>query len=214
MIDLASDAAPGPPARGLAVASAIAAQGDEARLADFCDAWFAARLDPAVLAEGLFQLYLFCGYPRALNALRVFRQREAEAGLGPARDISDGDDPDRAAARARGEAVCAQVYGARYRALLQRVDALHPVLSKQMVEEGYGRILGRPGMPAVWREIATVGALVPLNVDRQVRAHLRGSLNLGASVDELQLVLSDLRTVCDAAAVDRATGLLQEFDAE
>jgi len=82
------------------------------------------------------------------------------------------------------------------------------------VEEGYGRILGRPGLDPVWREIATVGALVPMEVDRQVRAHLRGSLNLGASVDEMKRVLADLRTVCDGAAVDRATALLQEFDEE
>ncbi|MHC5020485.1 MAG: carboxymuconolactone decarboxylase family protein [Planctomycetota bacterium] len=212
MIDLTTDLAPGPQARGLAVASAIAAQGDEGRLAECCDAWFAAKLDPAVLCEGMFQLYLFCGYPRALNALRVYRQREAATGIGPAAEISGGDDPDRAAARARGEAVCAKVYGVRYRALLQRVDALHPVLSKQMVEEGYGRILGRPGMEPVWREIATVGALVPLQVDRQVRAHLRGALNLGASVEDLKQVLADLRAVCPHADVDRATALLQEFD--
>lgn len=211
MLDPADDAPPGPIARGLAMASAVAAQGDEARLAAVCDAWLGAKLPPAVLCEGMFQLYLFCGYPRALNALRVYREREAAAGFAPAPDL--GDDPSRDAARARGEDVCRRVYGARYAALLQRVDALHPTLARLMVEEGYGRVLGRPGLEPVWREIATVGALVPMDVSRQVRAHLRGALNLGATVDGLRTVLGDVAPLVAPERAAAAWDLLREFEA-
>ena len=207
----ASDATPpGPIARGLAIASALAALGDEARLAAVCDAWLAGKLPPAVLCEGMFQLYLFCGYPRALNALRVYREREVAAGFAPAPDV--GDDPPRDAARARGEEVCRRVYGARYAALLQRVDALHPALGRLMVEEGYGRVLGRPGLEPVWREIATVGALVPLGVPRQVRAHLRGALNLGATVAELRVVLQDIEPLVAPERATEAWALFREFE--
>lgn len=210
MLDASDPAPPGAIARGLAIASALAALGDEARLAALCDAWLAGKLPPAVLCEGLFQLYLFCGYPRGLNALRVYREREAAAGFAPAPDL--GDDPSREAARARGEEVCRRVYGARYAALLQRVDALHPTLARLMVEEGYGRVLGRPGFEPVWREIATVGALVPLGVPRQVRAHLRGALNLGATAAELRVVLRDLERLVDPARAAEAWALLREFE--
>jgi 4-carboxymuconolactone decarboxylase len=211
MLDLQSPTPPGAIARGLAVASALGALGDEARLAAHCDAWFAAGLPPAVLGEGMFQLYLFCGYPRALNALRVFREREAAAGLPPAADL--GDDPSREAAQARGAALCRRVYGARYDALLRHVQTLHPTLARLMVEEGYGRVLGRPGMEPVWREIATVGALVPLGVAPQVRAHLRGALNLGATLAALRTVLHDVEPCAAPAHAATAWALLRELEA-
>ena len=210
MIDLTESTPPGPVARGLALASCFAAQGDEGRLAEICDAWFVAKLLPETLAEGLFQLYLFCGYPRALNALRIYREREAAQGIGRAPDV--GDDPSREEARARGEQLCKRVYGVRFAALLQRVNALHPTLARLMVEEGYGRVLGRPGMEPVCREFATVGALIPMGVTRQLRAHLRGALNLGATVAELRTVLKDVEPVVGPAHGRSAFDLLREFE--
>ena len=68
------------------------------------------------------------------------------------------------------------------------------------------------GIAPMWREIATIGALVPMEVAPQVRAHLRGALNLGATVAELRQVHQDLRTVCAAGAVDASLDLLLEFE--
>ncbi len=209
--DLASDRPPGPLVRGLALAGALAARGRDGALGALCDAWFAAGHPPAALAEGLMQTYLFLGFPRALNALRVFRDRESASGLPPAAD--GGDDPDRDAARSRGEALCGRVYGPRTAALVGHVRALHPTLARQMVEEGYGRILGRPGLDPLVRELAAVGSLVPEGVPRQLRAHLRGALNLGAPAEHVAALLRDLRPAVPAKSHAAALALLSEVTA-
>ncbi|MCI0342318.1 MAG: carboxymuconolactone decarboxylase family protein [Planctomycetales bacterium] len=208
MLDLTSDRPPGALARGLALAGVLAARGRDGDLAALCDAWLGAKLPAAVLAEGLMQTYLFLGFPRALNALRVFRERESAAGLPPSPD--PGDDPDRDSARSRGEALCGRVYGPRTAALVAHVRSLHPALARQMVEEGYGRILGRPGLDPVVRELAAVGSLVPERVPRQLRAHLRGALNLGARPEEVAALLKDLKRAVPARAYAEAQALLAE----
>jgi 4-carboxymuconolactone decarboxylase len=50
-----------------------------------------------------------------------------------------------------------------------------------MIEEGYGKVLGRPGFSLVDRELNIVALLVVLGVPRQLYSHLRGALNAGAA---------------------------------
>ena len=57
---------------------------------------------------------------------------------------------------------------------------LHPEIAEWTLVEGYGKVLGRPGSPGTdKRELAAVGALIALDVGRQLAAHLRGSLHVG-----------------------------------
>src|ERR671919_520692 len=68
----------------------------------------AATADPQLAEEALLQSYLFVGYPVALQALSMWRERTGrEAPRHGIRDNARGW-------RARGEAVCAQVYGGQY----------------------------------------------------------------------------------------------------
>jgi 4-carboxymuconolactone decarboxylase len=46
--------------------------------------------------------------------------------------------------RARGQEVCRAVYGGQYPRLRENVRDLHPDMERWMVEEGYGKVLGRP----------------------------------------------------------------------
>jgi 4-carboxymuconolactone decarboxylase len=54
-----------------------------------------------------------------------------------------------------------------------------------MVEDGYGRVLGRPGLDLAVRELCIVGLLCPQDAPRQLYSHLRGALNTGASVEDV-----------------------------
>jgi alkylhydroperoxidase/carboxymuconolactone decarboxylase family protein YurZ len=59
--------------------------------------------------------------------------------------------------------------------------------------EGYGKVLSRPGLDLVDREIAIVACLMIEHRPAQLHSHLRGALNVGAP-DRLVLdVVSDLR---------------------
>lgn len=135
-----------------------------------------AHADPIEVEEALLQSYLFLGYPTALNGIRAWREATGEPALPPSVDDWDGW-------RKRGGQVCAQVYGGQYDRLRVNIAALHPDMERWMIAEGYGKVLGRPGL-ALWkRELCIVALLAPQDAEPQLYAHLRGALNAGAAVE-------------------------------
>lgn len=166
--------------------AAAVAQGYEPELRERIDDVLAAKVPAEWVDELLLQSVLFVGYPRALVAWGTWRKHGIAEG--PATD------PDTDYARApqwlaRGEETCAIVYGDNYRKLRQNVRELHPALDAWMVTEGYGRTLGRPGLDLMRRELCIVAQAGVLETPRQLHSHLRGALNAGATLEQVEAVL-------------------------
>ena len=104
------------------------------------------------------------------------------------------NDPD------RGERACRAVYGSRYEALIDHLAGLHRDLPALVVEYGYGAMMSRPGLPLRTRELCLAAMLAPWRAEPQLRAHLRGALETGATLLEVEAAV---RAGCAAA---RATG--------
>jgi 4-carboxymuconolactone decarboxylase len=133
---------------------------------------------PDAVDEILLQSHLFVGFPLALEALMVWRRIAPRSAPPPAEaSVTNW--------KARGEVVCRNVYGANYEKLRENVSALDPDLDRWMVEDGYGKVIGRPELDLATRELATVALLAVWNSPRQLHSHLRGALNAGASGDEV-----------------------------
>ena len=148
------------------------------------DAFEGARgvADDEAVEEVVLQSYLFLGFPAALNAMSMWRRISGREAPGPSeRDIAGWD--------ARGQAVCAKVYAGQYQRLRENIRALHPDVESWMVTEGYGKVLGRPGLDLKTRELCIVGLLAVLNVPKQLFSHLRGAINVGATSDQVQQAL-------------------------
>lgn len=142
---------------------------------------------PEWIEELVLQSYLFVGFPRALNAAREWRR--ASGRPAPALD-EDASASQVAAWRARGVATCAAVYGDMYARLRANVRELHPALDLWMIVDGYGKVLGRPGLDLRRRELCIVAVCAVLEQDRQLHAHLHGALNAGATPAEVDAVLA------------------------
>ncbi len=153
------------------------------------------------IEEALLQSYLFVGFPAALNAITAWREFEPE----PASAVEGLAE---AVCRERGETVCRVVYGRAYEGLRDTVAALHPDLDRWMVSEGYGKVLGRPGLDLVVRELCIVALLVGQDAPRQLHSHLRGALNAGATTGEveaaLEAALAEAGTVLSASRRQQA----------
>ncbi|HYL22300.1 MAG TPA: carboxymuconolactone decarboxylase family protein [Gemmatimonadales bacterium] len=138
--------------------------------------------------ELLLQSMLVVGYPLALVAFGVWR-----AVAGPAPAEGQGTEAlaheDWESWAARGAAVCRQVYGRAYHKLLVNLRALHPALEDLVLVDAYGKVIGRPGLDLKRRELTTVAAIAVLGAAQQLHSHLRGALNTGASVAEIEAVL-------------------------
>ncbi|MFQ5889050.1 MAG: carboxymuconolactone decarboxylase family protein [Gemmatimonadota bacterium] len=166
------------------LSAAVAARDPEARRAAMARA--SVEADPREAEEALLQLYLFLGFPAALNALREWR---TVSGRSPPREVDGADRGHERWEEQRGEAVCALVYGASYKRLRGNVRRLHPALDRWMVTEGYGKVLGRPALGLVRRELCIVGMLAVTGWEPQLHSHLRGALNAGAGPDEVGAAL-------------------------
>ena len=154
---------------------------------------FATAGDAGVRAlwieELLLQSLLVVGYPLALVAFGVWRA----VGAHPKVERGDGAEElaheDWQGWAARGATVCREVYGRAYHKLLVNLRALHPALEDLVLVDAYGKVIGRPGLDLQRRELATVAAIAVLGAAQQLHSHLRGALNTGASVEEVEGVL-------------------------
>ena len=135
----------------------------------------ATRADAVQVEEVILQSYLFLGYPIALNVMALWRER-----IGPNTSIKSLEDRD--TWTVRGQEICGAVYGDQYAELRTHIRRLHPDLEQWMVQEGYGKVLGRSGLSLVERELCIVALLAVLDVPKQLYSHLRGALNVGAHV--------------------------------
>jgi 4-carboxymuconolactone decarboxylase len=182
----------------LAVAAALGTR-DAARIAGaLCEA--VVQASATAVEEVFLQSHLFIGYPDALNALAEWRRLS-----GSVAPRASADDP--AGWRQRGEEVCARVYGANYLPLRANVRALHPDFEAWMLEVGYGRVIGRGGLELALRELCIATLLAVWNVPRQLHSHLRGALNAGASVAEVDEAMEVACAVApQAEAVRRLWG--------
>jgi 4-carboxymuconolactone decarboxylase len=173
------------PTRSLVLLSAaIAAAGESEVRAAFANA-IEAKVPGEWIEELVLQSYLFCGFPRTLNAAREWRRLSPRTAATAASQLeSPGaehiDERDQVSEwRLRGEATCAAVYDGMYEKLRLNVRDLHPLLDEWMIVEGYGKVLGRPALDLPRRELCIVAACAATRQDRQLHSHLHGALNVG-----------------------------------
>ena len=202
------------PTRALILLSAAIAAGAEGDVRDA----FANALGTGVpdewIEELVLQSYLFSGFPRALNAAREWRRQsprtaasaESQLDAPAAEHVDDVDQVNEW--RVRGEATCAAVYDGMYQKLRLNVRDLHPLLDEWMIVEGYGKVLGRPGLDLPRRELCIVAACAATGQDRQLHSHLRGSLNVGVEPATLRDALHLLAPVLGESRAKSARLLL------
>jgi 4-carboxymuconolactone decarboxylase len=187
--------------RALIRISGALASGDEVALAD---ALSHARevAEGSEVEEVLLQSYLFLGFPVSLNGIAAWRRLTGRDPSGPtALDYPLWEE--------RGRDVCGAVYSGQYERLRENVRKLHPDLEQWMLVEGYGKVLGRPGLMLVMRELCIVATLAVTGASKQLHSHLRGALNVGALTADVETALAEAEPFLDEEA-RRATAALWE----
>ena len=163
------------------------------------------HVDPAQVDEVILQSYLFAGFPRTLNAARIWRSVSSVAAPTEDREaeLSSGSEW-----VARGEETCRTVYGESYELLRENIRDLHPALDAWMITDGYGKVLSRPGSNLLTRELCIVAACAAAGQQRQLHSHLHGALNAGASLRTSRSRIGLACRVVDQEALARYRSLL------
>lgn len=163
--------------------AAVLAAGAEGEMRSSLEAAAKGSVDPVWVEELVLQTYLFAGFPRTLNGMRLWRRASNRVA-----ETADFEESLSSLWTSRGEKTCEDVYGTLYKRLRANIRSLHPALDTWMIDL-YGRVLGRPGLDLKRRELCIVAACAALEQDRQLHSHLHGALNAGASPEEVDETL-------------------------
>lgn len=168
------------------------------------------RIDRQVIYETILQSYLFLGFPRMIEAALVFNRTFGDMkGNGTIKSISPQESE---AWYNNGQELCRQVYGKNYEVLKDRFMSVSPEIFRWMVIEGYGKVLSRPGMTQIERELAEVAVLIVDKRKRQLTSHILGSLNVGADMMLIKRVNEDIKPLAGVEGFDLAGKVIQEIE--
>lgn len=169
----------------ISVAAAVAAARDD--MTRFvAEEALRAQVHSSEIYEVILQGYLTGGFPRTINAFMAFRDAQSSCGDRWRPAPAGWDDPDTPEEwLRRGKANSRRVYENVYPLLEERITSLSPDLFHWLMMEGYGKVLGRPGLPFEDREICLLAGLVVLAIPRQTRSHLRGALLIGFTSEQI-----------------------------
>lgn len=174
----------------LARISVLAALGRRVELRTMFQARATSRIPSTKIVETLLQVHLFGGFPAAIEGLRVLN--DAYPGM-IRHSHTWGARITLHQRRRRGVATCKRVYGPKYDDLLTSMQDLHPDLCVWMIEDGYGKVLSRPGLTLAERELITVATLACLDWPRQLRSHVKGCLNAGTDRRSIMAILRSIQ---------------------
>ncbi len=106
---------------------------------------------------------------------------------------------------AKGKRLRSRVLGPDYVQNMERqASELAQPFQKIVNEFCWGSIWSRPGLDLKTRSLCTVAMLVALKQPHELRAHIQGALNNGASVDEVREVLIHSMVYAGAPAAKQA----------
>src|SRR5471030_2260323 len=93
----------------------------------------------------------------------------------------------------RGWAKLQEVDGQAGEKVIDSLRDIAPDFARLLIEFPFGDIYSRPGLDLKARELAVVAALTALgNATAQLKVHLHGALNVGASTTEIVEVLMQM----------------------
>jgi len=89
------------------------------------------------------------------------------------------------------------------RALANADDFTQP-MQDYINEHGWGSTWQRGGIDLKTRSLITIAMLAALKAPQELKGHIRGALNNGASIEEIQEVLLHSAVYCGAPAAQEA----------
>jgi alkylhydroperoxidase/carboxymuconolactone decarboxylase family protein YurZ len=176
--------------RSLALYSAAIAVADDEILSRAIETGQSNDVERDHFFEIVLQSYLFLGFPRMLGAVEhLGRHFPPPATNSLLHMISPKESQ---TWFSNGLQLCRRVYADHYASLKEKVETLSPEVFRWMVIEGYGKVLSRPGLSIIDREMAIVSCLMMEKRDKQLFSHIKGALNVGASAELVRSVIDDL----------------------
>lgn len=179
--------------RQLVTVAALARQGSPPELEWHLAGALRIGVPKEALREALIMVIPYCGWTAGLRALRVLRavvlalNPDAPHPLLGAVPVT-GEAMDRARLHALGRRNATTV-NAAFPKVEATLDAIDADLAPTLLESAYAQVYGRPGLDLRGRELVSVALLAVGEQLPQLKYHITGALNAGATEAEVKEVL-------------------------
>jgi 4-carboxymuconolactone decarboxylase len=160
------------------------------------------------IKEVILQNYLFCGFPNAIEGLIILKEIADASSL---HDANYHERRDEQAMIKDGEKLCAVIYGKNFFKLMDNMKSMSLDLHHWMIREGYGKVLSRPVLDPLERELCTIASLAVLSRERQLISHAKGALHVGADKEQLFEVIHSVGLLVGKKVGTRARTLLHKI---
>ena len=162
------------------------------------------EFSPEKLYECILQSYLFCGFPAAIESLKIFRQHFSDFSV-----KKSNYDPDKF--KANGKINCKLIYKKNYKKLIENMNYFSPDLKEWMIIEGYGKVLNRKRLSLLEREYVNVSILCTRLYVNQLHSHMKGCIHLGANIDDLTELLMTIKNKINEDNFNKALQLIEKL---
>lgn len=113
--------------------------------------------------------------------------------------------------KANGLRVRTEVMGETFvQRAIQNTTPLTEPMQEWINEHAWGSTWQRDGLPRATRSLVTIAMLAALKAPKELQGHVRGALNNGCTVREIQEVLLHSVVYCGAPAAQEAFRAAQE----
>lgn len=113
--------------------------------------------------------------------------------------------------KTNGLKVRTEVMGAAFvQRAMDNTTALTEPMQDWINEHAWGSTWQREGLPKATRSLVTIAMLAALKAPKELQGHVRGALNNGCTVSEIQEVLLHSAVYCGAPAAQEAFRAAQD----
>lgn len=107
--------------------------------------------------------------------------------------------------KSAGEKLRRQVMGDSFvDKALTNVDPFSEPMQQYINDHGWGSTWQRSGIDLKTRSLVTIAMLTALKAPQELKGHIRGALNNGASIEEIREVILHSAVYCGAPAAQEA----------
>ena len=148
-------------------------------------------------AEAVFQMLIYCGVPRTLNAVAQYRRAIAELAESEPNSSAAGKPQPPTPLKRDGLTVDeraiktgTRLYGeAQTRLVIDELEAVDPAFNRMFKELVYAGMYSRAVLDAKTRELLAVAACTVINALPELESHARAGLRVGLTVEEIREVI-------------------------
>lgn len=194
--------------------SSITANGDLGKLKTVLNTGLESGLTVNEIKEVLIHLYAYCGFPRSIRGLQTFMEVLNER---KAKGISDSEGREASpilqdtSKYRRGKKILGELTKMPQPDKLSGYSAFAPVIDTLLKEHLFADIFERDVLTYAQRELVTISVIATIgNAGPMLQSHLRISLNVGITSDQLKEFVKIIKTTAGKKNAKSAGEVLEQ----